>query len=71
MARDIENSRFHKLLVCLVLGARISSFYYTRILEQKSRKKQGASWENMGLIELQDPSLWCHQCNSVFVSNIN
>ena len=38
MAWDIENSAFHELLVFLVLEARISPFYSTRILEANQEK---------------------------------
>ena len=44
MAQDVENSTFHELLMFLVLEARISSFYYTRIFEN-IKKKQGTPLE--------------------------
>ena len=38
MAKDIEDSRFHELLMFWALEARISSFYQTELLELKQEK---------------------------------
>ena len=43
----MENSTFHELLMFWVREARISSFYYTRIL-QKIQENQGTSLGKLG-----------------------
>ena len=44
MAQEVENSTFHELLTFLVLEARISSLYYTELLEL-IQEKSGTSLE--------------------------
>ena len=47
MAQEVENSRFHELLMFWALEARISSFYYTELIEL-NQENQGTSLEKMG-----------------------